>query len=322
MDDNGQGPWFLTPDRIIYFSGDNPYASGRRRRYDDTPYVSSPARREEMDDDAQGLSFLTPDRIIFVHRDRQRWRRLRYDDTRPVPDPDGWLGLLPQRQAAAGDHRSSKRARVAASSEAILGLQEVTGRHCSGEECAICLNDFRADETLRAMPCSHAFHQHCISEWLRRNGACPLCRHRLPIASTPDDEEEEDEQDSDDEEDGEDQVYSVVHNATGIAYTPEEEAEQGGGGGEEDGEDQVYSYSVVHYATGTAYPPEEEAEQRGGGGEEDGEHEEHGMSGTGIALAPTREDEEEQDGGCDEEDGEDEDDMEWEDGGIILDESS
>ncbi|KAF8689169.1 hypothetical protein HU200_041952 [Digitaria exilis] len=283
MDDNGQGPWFLTPDRIIYFSGDNPYASGRRRRYDDTPFVSSPARREEMDDDAQGLSFLTRDRIIFVHRNRQRWRRLRYDDM-PVPDPNGWPGLLPQPQAAAGDHRSSKRARVAASREAILGLQEVTGRHCFGEECAICLNDFRADETLRAMPCSHAFHQHCISEWLRRNGVCPLCRHRLPTASTPNEEEEEDEQDSDDEEDGEDQVYSVVHNATGIAYTPEEEAEQGGGGG----------------------------------GEEDGEHEEHRMSGAGIALA----EEEEQDGGCDEEDGEDEDDMEWEDGGIILDESS
>jgi hypothetical protein len=33
---------------------------------------------------------------------------------------------------------------------------------------------------MRAMPCSHAFHQHCISEWLCRNAVCPLCRLRLP----------------------------------------------------------------------------------------------------------------------------------------------
>ncbi|CAN6331787.1 unnamed protein product [Urochloa humidicola] len=89
--------------------------------------------------------------------------------------------------AAAGHHRSSKRARVAATSDAILGLQEVAGRSRSGEECAICLQDFRAYETLKGMPCSHAFHQHCISQWLSRKAACPLCRHKLPT-------EEDDEQ--------------------------------------------------------------------------------------------------------------------------------
>ncbi|RCV41987.1 hypothetical protein SETIT_9G178700v2 [Setaria italica] len=83
-------------------------------------------------------------------------------------------------------HRS-KRARVAATSEDIMGLPEVTGRSRSGEECAVCLQDFGADEKLRAMPCSHAFHQHCISEWLRRKAVCPLCRHRL---HTEDDDEQ------------------------------------------------------------------------------------------------------------------------------------
>nr|CAB3462903.1 unnamed protein product [Digitaria exilis] len=46
-----------------------------------------------------------------------------------------------------------------------------------------------ADETLRAMPCSHAFHYGCISQWLRRNASCPLCRHQL----LPDEDEDEDE---------------------------------------------------------------------------------------------------------------------------------
>lgn len=89
--------------------------------------------------------------------------------------------------AAAGHGRRSKRARVAATSEDIMGLPEVTGRSRSGEECAVCLQDFGADEKLRAMPCSHAFHQHCISEWLRRKAVCPLCRHRL---HTEDDDEQ------------------------------------------------------------------------------------------------------------------------------------
>ncbi|OEL34322.1 hypothetical protein BAE44_0004663, partial [Dichanthelium oligosanthes] len=62
----------------------------------------------------------------------------------------------------------------------------------SGEECAICLQDLRAEETLRAMPRSHAFHQRCISEWLRRNAICPLCRHQLLLSTTPTTPEEED----------------------------------------------------------------------------------------------------------------------------------
>jgi hypothetical protein len=81
--------------------------------------------------------------------------------------------------AVAGHGRRSKRARVSATSEDIMGLPEVAGRSRSGEECAVCLQDFGADEKLRAMPCSHAFHQHCISEWLRRKAVCPLCRHRM-----------------------------------------------------------------------------------------------------------------------------------------------
>ncbi|RLM99447.1 hypothetical protein C2845_PM06G09620 [Panicum miliaceum] len=62
-------------------------------------------------------------------------------------DDDEYDDLLAQ----AGLRRSSKRART---SEATLqGLPEVTaGRSREGEDCAVCLQGFRADETLRAMP--------------------------------------------------------------------------------------------------------------------------------------------------------------------------
>ncbi|KAF8706401.1 hypothetical protein HU200_030666 [Digitaria exilis] len=87
--------------------------------------------------------------------------------------------------------RSSKRARAAATTEAIEGLVQVPGASRSGEDCPVCLHTFSAEETLRAMPCSHAFHHQCISQWLRRNAICPLCRHPLLVMPDDDDKEEE-----------------------------------------------------------------------------------------------------------------------------------
>ncbi|CAD6270805.1 unnamed protein product [Miscanthus lutarioriparius] len=93
-----------------------------------------------------------------------------------------------------------KRARVdAASTEAIQRLlREVRAGDASQTECAVCLQDYAAEETIRAMPvCAHAFHRHCISEWLSRNAVCPICRCELPLPTHQDQEQEEE----DDEED-------------------------------------------------------------------------------------------------------------------------
>ncbi|XP_010500022.1 PREDICTED: RING-H2 finger protein ATL34-like [Camelina sativa] len=50
-----------------------------------------------------------------------------------------------------------------------------------GVECAICLNEFEDEETLRLMPpCSHAFHVVCIDVWLSSRSTCPVCRANLP----------------------------------------------------------------------------------------------------------------------------------------------
>ncbi|XP_008239036.1 PREDICTED: putative RING-H2 finger protein ATL21A [Prunus mume] len=44
--------------------------------------------------------------------------------------------------------------------------------------CPICLAEYQAKETLRAMPeCNHYFHASCIDEWLKMNATCPLCRN-------------------------------------------------------------------------------------------------------------------------------------------------
>ncbi|OEL31817.1 hypothetical protein BAE44_0007164, partial [Dichanthelium oligosanthes] len=70
-------------------------------------------------------------------------------------------------------------------------------------ECAVCLQDFVTKDTIRAMPCSHTFHQDCIFRWLRVNHVCPLCRHALPSHQ----EEEEEEEDYDEDEDYQQDYY-------------------------------------------------------------------------------------------------------------------
>ncbi|GAB4853236.1 hypothetical protein Ancab_017425 [Ancistrocladus abbreviatus] len=51
-----------------------------------------------------------------------------------------------------------------------------------GTDCAVCLNEFQEDESLRLLPkCNHAFHIPCIDTWLRSRTNCPVCR--APIIS-------------------------------------------------------------------------------------------------------------------------------------------
>ncbi|OVA09280.1 zinc finger protein [Macleaya cordata] len=55
-------------------------------------------------------------------------------------------------------------------------------------ECAVCLNEFEDDETLRLLPkCDHVFHPECIDAWLVSHTTCPVCRSDLrevPVTET------------------------------------------------------------------------------------------------------------------------------------------
>ncbi|KAI6692482.1 hypothetical protein NL676_020192 [Syzygium grande] len=47
-------------------------------------------------------------------------------------------------------------------------------------ECAVCLSNFKDDETLRLIPkCNHVFHPDCIDKWLASHTTCPVCRANL-----------------------------------------------------------------------------------------------------------------------------------------------
>ncbi|XP_022730703.1 probable E3 ubiquitin-protein ligase RHY1A [Durio zibethinus] len=44
------------------------------------------------------------------------------------------------------------------------------------DECAICLERFKAGETLVYPPCAHRFHSRCLVPWVENNAHCPCCR--------------------------------------------------------------------------------------------------------------------------------------------------
>ncbi|CAI9116217.1 OLC1v1017311C1 [Oldenlandia corymbosa var. corymbosa] len=61
-------------------------------------------------------------------------------------------------------------------------------------ECAICLNEFEDEETLRLIPdCSHVFHPDCIDAWLASHVTCPVCRSNLDLIHGHDDQVQDDD---------------------------------------------------------------------------------------------------------------------------------
>lgn len=46
-------------------------------------------------------------------------------------------------------------------------------------QCSVCWEDFKIDEKVRKLPCSHLYHEDCIVPWLNLHGTCPICRKSL-----------------------------------------------------------------------------------------------------------------------------------------------
>ena len=44
------------------------------------------------------------------------------------------------------------------------------------DSCSICLDNFRGNDKVRRINCSHIFHIECLDKWTREKKACPLCK--------------------------------------------------------------------------------------------------------------------------------------------------
>lgn len=71
-----------------------------------------------------------------------------------------------------------------ASQDSIKNLERVTIDHGGKEEsseCSICLGVLSVGSIAIRMPhpCSHVYHQDCITRWLNICNTCPLCRRSI-----------------------------------------------------------------------------------------------------------------------------------------------
>ena len=49
------------------------------------------------------------------------------------------------------------------------------------ESCAICLDDLKTGNMVKALTCSHKFHEKCINNWLKQKLLCPLCKEKIDL---------------------------------------------------------------------------------------------------------------------------------------------
>lgn len=44
------------------------------------------------------------------------------------------------------------------------------------DNCAVCLDGYKAGDVVRILPCQHEFHKLCIDPWLVEHRTCPMCK--------------------------------------------------------------------------------------------------------------------------------------------------
>ena len=48
-------------------------------------------------------------------------------------------------------------------------------------ECIICLEEFKKNETVSIIKCGHMYHTNCLYTWFLTKAVCPLCDEILDI---------------------------------------------------------------------------------------------------------------------------------------------
>jgi hypothetical protein len=80
------------------------------------------------------------------------------ENSGPAPATENRIHSIPSVRITA------EQARMFIYLTKILSNKENLGDNL---QCAICMDDFKENDDAKRLPCSHHFHEDCISRWLR-----------------------------------------------------------------------------------------------------------------------------------------------------------
>lgn len=86
--------------------------------------------------------------------------------------------LVARHSLAYANSNSTSRSNGASNSVIqSLPCSKITRDDDKMGECCICLDELKVGDSMRRLPCLHAFHQECVDKWLKHNSTCPICKH-------------------------------------------------------------------------------------------------------------------------------------------------
>ena len=51
-------------------------------------------------------------------------------------------------------------------------------------QCMVCLLQFKNEDDVQYLSCSHLFHHKCVNEWVKYKPECPTCRQQIDTETT------------------------------------------------------------------------------------------------------------------------------------------
>ncbi|CAL1537921.1 unnamed protein product, partial [Lymnaea stagnalis] len=94
-----------------------------------------------------------------------------------------WLGFY-YIQRFRYSHAKERLARrlACAAKKAIAKIPQKTIKSGDKElendfdQCAVCIEPYKAHDVIRSLPCRHVFHKSCVDPWLLDQRSCPMCK--------------------------------------------------------------------------------------------------------------------------------------------------
>ena len=71
------------------------------------------------------------------------------------------------------------RADITAQIDQLYPQQKLTDTE--DKQCAIC---WETMDEASVLPCGHVFHRDCLRDWVKSQGSCPTCRHKIETVSS------------------------------------------------------------------------------------------------------------------------------------------